>query len=410
MRVWPFRKYLPAAFSVILLFAAVTLSGAQELIVAPGIAAAADVGDQDWFQGKVISVSGTEVSFKTRDGRSVKVPLERVIPFSTTVSLSPGERVLGILEGDAALYRAVVKKVGKGKVLVAWDNGSPASTLPVDQVVRLSDAGKAKAAGAALKQGAAVSAKSAPATEGPAAGGFEVGAEVAGRSTDGYWSLGKIESTLDGKWKVRFADGSARVLAADVIQLLSTSIALKPGEQVLAIWKNSTEFSPGMVKDVSGAEATIAWEDGTAASKVKLTRIIKGQAAAAAPQREEPKAKTVRVWVGGSMIAEIDAAGGRGWVDSRVAIGKDASASVVVDGGEITAEGRIYKDRSFVGSVEKNGAIWRGSHHAGDVSPSSGTIWLEGSSFGSFDGGKLDWDTLRFVAAVLVFFVKDYGF
>jgi hypothetical protein len=75
--------------------------------------------------------------------------------------------------------------------------------------------------------------------------------------------------------------------------------------------------------------------------------------------------------------------------------------------GEIEEDGTIRESGSFVGRLEKDGTMRKNGSIIGRIE-SDGYIRLGGSIWGSVEGGGLDFDSMRAVAAVLVFFAPDY--
>jgi hypothetical protein len=411
-------------FLIVVAMACASGAIAQELILSTGSAAAADIGNGVWYQGKITAINGDVVQFTTKDGRKLSLPFGKALPFSSALVVKTGDKVIAIWKEDALMYGAVVKKTDKGGALVAWDDGTTASFVASDKMVRAADIGQAKAgkaaasatpatpaAGAAASKSAAQAAdkSGSPAASTGAAADLAVGARVAGLLPDGNWYIGDIRSISGTKYHFRAVNGKVADVDRSGIRTLSSSLTLAVGERVMALWYDDPKFYPGTIKSVSGGKAVIVWDDGSDPSAVEFEKIVKDIGSYVPVAVEEAAPTLVHVWINGTIFAEADRETGRIWVGPSVAAEKLSDGRISVYGGSIETDGKIYKGGVSSGSIEKDGRLWRGGTSIGSIE-SNGTIYCKGSTIGSIDGGTPDWDTIRQVAAVLVFFVKDFGY
>jgi hypothetical protein len=194
---------------------------------------------------------------------------------------------------------------------------------------------------------------------------------VAALFNDGNWYKGEIAGFDAGRYVVNTPEGRQAYLVREKLKPLGETKALKPGDQVAALF-GSEKFYGGTVQKLEGTGAIIKWADGSTPSFVERRNIITGvgdydhkKAAVDNPQdlisftvnsiAYTVHRKTGRVTEKGGYVGDFD-----------LARGILTALSTYNASGSIDASGSIqtrHQSGTSSGSLHANGDLYlRGKH------------------------------------------------
>lgn len=102
---------------------------------------------------------------------------------------------------------------------------------------------------------------------------FKVGQTVAARWKKSWYLATITARTGDGLWRVHYADDTVGAVLDD--ELMPLAAAVSEGDRVLACWAGKPQMYGGRVVSAERAAAKVAWDDGSAATKVPLTQVAR---------------------------------------------------------------------------------------------------------------------------------------
>ncbi len=385
------------SLAALLAFGAIAAIEGQGLTLSVGAQAAAEFDTGMYLLGSIKAISSAGVDFVAKDGRKKTLSPTKLLPFSSTATFKPGEKVLGNYEGDVMLYEAVVKKVGAATYTVAWvtDDGSESlSELKAAQMVRLADFGKAKvgenkpAAGSAQGTGAKAPPETEPLSEGDM---------VAALFNEGNWYKGEVGGQDGPRYIINTSEGRQSYLTRDKLRLLGKTTSVKVGQRVAALY-GSEKFYGAIVQSLGEGGATLKWIDGTKPSFVEFYKIITdvGDYEYKAVISDDPKDLI------SFTLASVDYAYNRR--NGRVLIKGGLAGHYDAAKGSLSALSNYNSN----GLIDANGSInlWINSTQYSGRLDSDGSLTVANKrivtiSDAAFGGSKLSWDERRAIAIII---------
>ncbi len=104
---------------------------------------------------------------------------------------------------------------------------------------------------------------------------YKVGTHVAAKWSDGnYWGA-TIVGNADGKYQMKFDDGTSQDVSASDLKMITPKADIKVGDKVLAVWMSNGRMYNGTVEELKDDGAMVKWDDGSAPSLVAYSNITK---------------------------------------------------------------------------------------------------------------------------------------
>ncbi|MBT3276109.1 MAG: hypothetical protein HN368_23375 [Spirochaetales bacterium] len=240
------------------------------------------------------------------------------------------------------------------------------------------------------------------------------------------WYRGKISSSCPEGYLVLFDDGAEKCCTQWEIVLDESpeKDEAQVNTAVLAEWSNG-RFYPGIIAAISEDEYKIQYDDGDISvvklSQLRLRTLPPEDLPSTVQQNNQTSNSSntssqvintgLKIWRGGSIWAEISADGDiwiDGWHVGEIEPDGDVwrGSSYV---GEIESDGDIWIQSSKDAEIETDGDIWLNSSQIAQIEP-NGKIWFKSSSWGEvtpFDG---NYEDMKIIAAVLIFFAPEFGY
>jgi hypothetical protein len=91
------------------------------------------------------------------------------------------------------------------------------------------------------------------------------------------WYRARITGTTNGTYAVRYDDNTTGKLARGDVIPLAKATEIRVGDRVLACWGDQGQMYPGRIKAIHSENATVRWEDGSAASDAPLSALARIQ-------------------------------------------------------------------------------------------------------------------------------------
>jgi len=104
---------------------------------------------------------------------------------------------------------------------------------------------------------------------------YKIGTHVAAKWSDGnYWGA-TIIGNANGKYQMKFDDGTSNEVSASEIKMITPKGDIKTGDKVLAVWVTNGRMYNGVVQEVQADGAIVKWDDGSTPSFVSFDNITK---------------------------------------------------------------------------------------------------------------------------------------
>lgn len=201
----------------------------------------------------------------------------------------------------------------------------------------------------------------------PQGNSLTVGTNVAALFDDGNWYRGTIDAINQNKYTIITPEGRQDDLNKSRLKVLTSTLVIKKGERVAAIYGGSEMFSGGTVIKVEKGGAIIKWLDDTTPSFVENSKIITGIGKYDYKWKKEEDAASLVTFNIQNTEYQISKNTGRvyikkGWEGTfDLASGSLTAHSSYNSSGKIESNGNFHlykKGTSKSGYLAKNGEVY----------------------------------------------------